>query len=199
MPPVEEKRNQILEAAVEEFQQRGFAGASMDRIADLAQVSKRTVYNHFESKEALFNAIVGLMFEEARQTVDVQYRPGVPIHDQLVELGRAEGRLLQSERFMKLARMALGETMRAPEVAQAVQEEADKMSVFIDFMSAARADRAIVAEDLDDATQQFVALLKSKAFWPHVLRGGQICAKEMEAIIQSSVATFLARYGRDQD
>lgn len=194
MPPIEEKRQQILDAAIDVFQRLGFAGASMDRIAEVANVSKRTVYNHFENKEALFNAIVGVMFEEARQTVDVTYRPGEPIHQQLVELGRAEGRLLQSERFMALARMALGETMRAPEVAQAVQEEADKMSVFSDFMTAAHADGTIVAEDLDDATQQFVALLKSKAFWPYVLRGGQIEAEEMEAIVQSSVETFLARY-----
>lgn len=199
MPPIEEKRKQILDAAVEEFQQRGFAGASMDRIAELANVSKRTVYNHFESKEALFNAIVAVMFEEARQTVDVTYRPGAPIRTQLIDLGRAEGRLLQSPCFMKLARMALGETMRAPEVAQAVQAEADKMSVFIDFMTAARADDAIVADDLDEATQQFVALLKSTAFWPYVLRGGHIGADEMEAVVQSSVETFLARFGKDGD
>ncbi len=195
MPPMEEKRKQIIDAAVETFQQCGFAGASMDGIAERAQVSKRTVYNHFESKEVLFNAIVGLMFEEAHQTVDVTYREGLPIRDQLVALGRAEGRLLQSERFMKLARMALGETMRAPEVAQAVQKEAEKMSVFGDFMTAARKDGAIIADDPDEATEQFIALLKSRAFWPHVLSGGQVDAGEMEAIVQSSVETFLARFG----
>ncbi len=198
MPPLEEKRLQILDAALEEFQQLGFAGASMDRIAERAKVSKRTVYNHFESKEALFNAIVGVMFEEARQTVNVSYVPGKPLRDQLVALGRAEGQLLQSERFMNLARMALGETMRAPQVAQAVQQEADKMVVFSDFMTAARDAKAIQADDIEEATSQFIALLKSKAFWPHVVSGGRVGAEEMEDIVQSSVRTFMARFAPDQ-
>ena len=38
----ERKRIDILAAAVSEFQQSGFAGTSMDRIADTAGVSKRT-------------------------------------------------------------------------------------------------------------------------------------------------------------
>ena len=59
-----EKRAQIIEAAVSEFQELGFTGASMDRVAARADVSKRTVYNHFESKEALFRAILDLMAEE---------------------------------------------------------------------------------------------------------------------------------------
>lgn len=194
MPPIEKKRGQILEAAVEEFQKRGFVGASMDRIAELANVSKRTVYNHFESKEALFNAIVGLMFEEARETVDVTYAPGQPLREQLVELGRAEGRLLQSERFMRLARMALGETMRAPEIAKAAQEETDKMSVFNDFMAAAHDDGAIIADDIGDAASQFIGLLKGRAFWPYVLSGGRVSADDMEMIVQTAVDTFMARF-----
>ena len=194
MPPIEKKRAQILEAAVEEFQQRGFVGASMDRIADLANVSKRTVYNHFESKEALFNAIVSLMFEEARETVDVAYARGQPLREQLVELGRAEGRLLQSERFMRLARMAIGETMRAPEIAKAAQEETGKMSVFTDFMTAACDDGAIAADDIQEATSQFIALVKSRAFWPYVTSGGRVSAEDMETIVQNAVDTFLARF-----
>ncbi len=194
MPPIEKKRAQILEAAVEEFQQRGFVGASMDRIAELANVSKRTVYNHFESKEALFNAIVSLMFEEARETVDVTYVPGRPLREQLVDLGRAEGRLLQSERFMSLARMAIGETMRAPEIAKAAQEESDKMSVFTDFMAAARDDGTIAIDDIGDATSQYIGLIKARAFWPYVISGGRVSAQDMESIVQSSVDTFIARF-----
>jgi TetR/AcrR family transcriptional regulator of autoinduction and epiphytic fitness len=61
MALTDEKRAQIIDAAVAEFQELGFAGASMDRIAARAQVSKRTVYRHFDGKEALFRAILELM------------------------------------------------------------------------------------------------------------------------------------------
>lgn len=52
------KRAAILDAAVRQFRAAGFDNTSMDRIADAANVSKRTVYNHFPSKELLFAAIV---------------------------------------------------------------------------------------------------------------------------------------------
>ncbi|MGB9428895.1 MAG: TetR/AcrR family transcriptional regulator [Gammaproteobacteria bacterium] len=52
------KREIILEAARKVFLEVGFGAASMDAIANEAQVSKQTVYNHFGSKEELFAAMV---------------------------------------------------------------------------------------------------------------------------------------------
>jgi TetR/AcrR family transcriptional regulator of autoinduction and epiphytic fitness len=52
------KREAIVRAAVEEFRASGYEATSMDRIAEVAGVSKRTVYNHFPSKEALFSMIL---------------------------------------------------------------------------------------------------------------------------------------------
>ena len=48
-----------MQAAIDEFRGNGFEATSMDRIAATAGVSKRTVYNHFPSKEALFAEILG--------------------------------------------------------------------------------------------------------------------------------------------
>lgn len=52
------KREAILDAARKVFLDVGFGAASMDAIANEAQVSKQTVYNHFGSKEDLFAAMV---------------------------------------------------------------------------------------------------------------------------------------------
>ena len=52
------KRAAILDAAEAEFRQAGYEATSMDRIAASAGVSKRTVYNHFPSKEVLFAQIL---------------------------------------------------------------------------------------------------------------------------------------------
>ncbi|RRJ83780.1 TetR/AcrR family transcriptional regulator [Aestuariirhabdus litorea] len=54
----EEKRDQILEAAVTLFIEQGFDATSMDQIAQLASVSKQTVYSHFGNKEELFSASI---------------------------------------------------------------------------------------------------------------------------------------------
>ena len=52
------KKDGILDAALEVFLTEGFTGASMERVAAAASVSKMTVYRHFESKEALFLATI---------------------------------------------------------------------------------------------------------------------------------------------
>jgi TetR/AcrR family transcriptional regulator of autoinduction and epiphytic fitness len=190
-----EKRDRILDAAVSEFQERGFTGASMDRIAERAEVSKRTVYNHFDGKETLFRSIVDLIVEEANDTVNVTYRPGKPIRPQLVDLARAEGRLLRSKTFMRLVRMALGETIRDPALAAEMNACTEKVSVFHDFMQAAGEDGQLRTEDVETATEQFIGLIKSRAFWPYVFSGDTVGANRMEDIVQGAVDVFLSHYG----
>jgi len=57
-PLTDDKARQILEGAREVFLTHGFDAASMNDIAKAAGVSKGTIYFHFESKEALFEAII---------------------------------------------------------------------------------------------------------------------------------------------
>jgi len=54
---VSDKREAILDAALELFVERGFFGTAVPEIADRAGVGAGTIYRYFESKEALVNAI----------------------------------------------------------------------------------------------------------------------------------------------
>src|SRR6476661_3048789 len=52
------REQQMLDAAVRTFGQRGYRAASMDEIAELAGVSKPLVYLYLNSKEDLFTACI---------------------------------------------------------------------------------------------------------------------------------------------
>lgn len=67
------REQQMLDAAVEIFGQRGYMAASMDEIAELAGVSKPLVYLYLNSKDDLFTACIR---REARALVDA-VRSGV--------------------------------------------------------------------------------------------------------------------------
>lgn len=194
MAALEGKRGQIIEAAVVEFQERGFYGASMDRVAARANVSKRTVYNHFESKEALFRAILDIMAAEARAAFDVVYDPARPLEEQLRDLGWAEGRLLTSPDFMKLARIVMSETIRDQELAGEMSCKMEKFVIFQDFMEAAMAHGSLAAGDGKQAADQFVGLIKSQAFWPMIFTGEAVSQDEMARIVDSTVEMFLRQY-----
>ncbi len=61
------KRTVILDAATTAFLRKGYLGTSMDEIAELAAVSKQTVYKHFADKERLFSEIVTNTVNEASE------------------------------------------------------------------------------------------------------------------------------------
>src|SRR5262245_16145287 len=51
-------RKRILDAAYAEFRRRGYSRVSMDEIASAARVTKRTLYYHFASKDALLTVVL---------------------------------------------------------------------------------------------------------------------------------------------
>ncbi len=61
----EERKNQILEAALAVFAQRGFDEARMDDIAQEAGLSKGALYLYYKSKDAIIAAILKLVFSRA--------------------------------------------------------------------------------------------------------------------------------------
>jgi TetR/AcrR family transcriptional regulator len=61
-PASEVSRDRLFAAAAQEFAARGFAGASVDRIADAARLNKAMIYYHFRSKAELYREILRDMF-----------------------------------------------------------------------------------------------------------------------------------------
>ena len=154
----DQKKKQIIEAAIAEFQEKGFAGASMDRISERAQVSKRTVYNHFESKEVLFKGINQCLADQINSALELPYDPELPIRETLLRLGRAEGDLMINPCFMSLARMIMSETIRDPELAADMNARMTKLSVFAEQIGLAAQEGKLSAEDPSVAAEQFSRL-----------------------------------------
>ncbi|HUG84546.1 MAG TPA: TetR/AcrR family transcriptional regulator [Euzebya sp.] len=58
-----EHRDDLLRAAVTEFSDRGYGNASLNRILDVAGMSKGQLYHHFAGKEGLYLALVEWMID----------------------------------------------------------------------------------------------------------------------------------------
>jgi TetR/AcrR family transcriptional regulator len=63
---VPSRRDRILAIASDEFAIHGFAGVRIDRIAELAGLSKQLIYYHFNSKSGLYDAVFEQMVELTR-------------------------------------------------------------------------------------------------------------------------------------
>ena len=68
-PHASDTREKILVAALEVFSTKGFHGATVDEIAEGAELGKGTVYRHFQSKKGLFAELIRLKVAELEQEV----------------------------------------------------------------------------------------------------------------------------------
>ena len=66
----EDKRERIMEAAVNNFKHFGFGKTSVDDIARQAQVGKGTIYSYFRSKEEILIALVDREFAAGLTAID---------------------------------------------------------------------------------------------------------------------------------
>ena len=57
-------RGRILRAALRQFADRGYAGASVQAIVDAARVTKPTLYYYFQSKAGLYQALIDWAHDE---------------------------------------------------------------------------------------------------------------------------------------
>lgn len=190
-----DKHEQIFQAAADEFREKGFHDASMDRISARAGASKRTVYKHYASKENLFQELIRRHWSQFAATLDVSYEKDRDIRDQLMELGQAEGKLLASAEVMATTRLIMSELLRNPELAEENQEKTDFRASFEIMLRDATADGKLRVDDPQKAAEEFIGLIKSKAFWPVVFGAPVVTPEEMASIVESSVEMIMARYG----
>jgi len=124
----------IVTAALQHFLAHGYANGSVDAIAAEAGVSKRTIYNLFESKEEVFRAVVEESFRIAEQFTaglaaaslapTSAEAPGRPIAETLEELAVAHAQAVLDPRVIRLRRLLIGEAERFPELAAEYYERA---------------------------------------------------------------------------
>jgi TetR/AcrR family transcriptional regulator of autoinduction and epiphytic fitness len=191
------KRAAILEAAVAEFRESGYEATSMDRIAASAGVSKRTVYNHFPSKEVLFTRILEQMWERGADGLDMPYRTDRPLRAQLLELVEQKMRLLHDPSFTDLARVAIAAGVHNPDLArELIARMGIREEGLTAWVRAAAADGRLKAPDPVFASMQLQSLVKGFAFWPQIAMGQPpLTAAQQTQVTEAAVEMFLAYYG----
>ena len=194
------KRDAIIQAAIAEFREHGFAGTSMDRVAAVAEVSKRTVYNHFPSKDELFSAILDQLWCRSQSLPGLAFDGGRPLREQLLQLLAQKMDLLDDAGFLNLTRVAMAEMMHTPERAQAmVARLSEKEAGVAAWIRAAQGAGRLRAADPQYAAHQLEGLLKSFAFWPQLVMGQPPMDAERQAqVLADCVDMFLCFYATAQ-
>lgn len=190
------KRAAILEAAVAEFRQAGYEATSMDRIAASAEVSKRTVYNHFPSKEVLFAQILQQLWERSLASPETAYRADKPLRPQLLQLVEQKLQLLHDEAFIDLARVGIAAVIPSPERARELfTRMGDKEEGMTVWVRAAAAGKRLKTQDPVFAANFLNGMIKGFAFWPQITMGQPVLTPaQRKDVAETAVDMFLAHF-----
>jgi AcrR family transcriptional regulator len=120
-----ERMPQILDAALEEFGERGYGGASMAATAARAGVAKGLIYHYFPSKAELFKAVVRSCIQPAFAELDEMVAgwpgPRAELLQRIIEFGHT--RVGEEPRQQMLFKLLLAEAGRFPELAEFYRAE----------------------------------------------------------------------------
>jgi AcrR family transcriptional regulator len=132
----EERREEILDAALTVFAEQGLHGASTEEIARRAGISQPYVFRLFGTKKELYTAVVARCF---RQTLETFQRAaeGKRGEEALEAIGQAYERLLQSDRVYLRAQMQAYAASEDPDIAAVVRGGYGDLVTYVERVSGA--------------------------------------------------------------
>lgn len=190
----EQKQAAILEAAREVFLEEGFDVPSMDRIAAVAGVSKRTVYGHFGSKEDLFVNVMFNMCATKSALISLNLDVDQPIEETLTELGVSFLSHMFLPEGMALFRILVSQAVKFPQLGEAFLERGPRELVgkVSDYFQELERQGRIEVGDSREAAGSFLASLFG-VHQMHCLVTGAPPPddKEISAMVNGAVNRFL--------
>lgn len=192
----------MLEAATAQFLGVGYAKTSMDDIADAAGVSKRTVYNNFADKEALFREVVlaaTAVAERFSAEVAAELSDPDDLSAALIALARRQVLAATSPRLVQLRRLLIGEACRFPDLAAEYYDHVPGrvMSTLADAVRQLAAGGRLRVDDPSRAAEHFAFLVLGATLDRALFTAGDgpRDTEALERAADDGVRAFLAAYG----
>jgi AcrR family transcriptional regulator len=186
------KHDRILEGAMQEFLQRGYAGTSMDRVASTAGVSKATIYSHFGDKEGLFKALV----QQSAQSKLGPIQRQQPLTGEPEQVLREFAQTLIDETgsdpdHLALVRLMIGESSRFPQLAQTFLRHFLKpgLEVISEYL---KEQPQLQIDDPEATARVFVGGLIHYVMVDKIIEGGEVVPLRRDRIIEAAIALLLS-------
>ena len=188
----------IVDAAFDLFVEYGFQATTLDKVAQLAKVSKLSIYRHFENKEALFSAAIAARCQQFARQVLFEGVDG-SAEDQLMAVGSSLLRTLLSPDVRSVEAMIVANKTNQKSLSK-VHYEAGPAHVIGEVEALLRQLHAKAVLNVPDplrSARLFAALFKGSDLLI-IARFDEARAKddnEIESYCRSAVAMFIVAHG----
>ena len=190
----EARPEEILEAALAEFTERGFEAARMEDIGRRAGLSKAGVYLYFPSKMALLEELIEARVSPLAKQAQTMAAAGKDDPLGAIRLlARVAAHRIADPNVFAVPRLVIGLSGRFPQIAEyyrthVVEKARGALEALIE---AAIAKDQIRAVDTDAVVRAFIGPLFFEAMWTHVLRG-ESALKDPEKLVEQHFGILLS-------
>jgi len=201
-PRVVRSRAAVVDAARALFLRHGYSGTTMDDVAAAAGLTKRTLYNNYGDKEALFTDIVTDVLAYAEEFVrglHEEFAVGltkVNLRGAFHDLGRRLALGIVRPEVVALRRLLIGEARLFPTLAADYFDRApgQVIDALADGFAILARRRLLRVADPHRAAAQFAYLVAGEPLDRATLVGALPSKAHVIACARDGVDTFLARY-----
>ena len=195
-PRSEEKRQDILQAAMELFTNNGFDGTSVDEIAATAGVSKQTVYSNFGNKENLFGVAVTAKCKSSgidSGAIDHSVPPDL----MLPEIARRFLTLMTSPEAVGVHAVCTGSAETHPDLGEVYFKRGplDTVAAIAAYLEAQDRAGLLRIDNAEHAAWQFLCMLKAEDVMRAQFNLDRVDDKALQDYIESCIRVFMSAYG----
>ena len=192
------RRAAIVRQARLHFISEGYASTRMEPIARESGVSTTTLYAFFDSKAALFAAVIEDASEDfSRRMTAVKTCDGAP-RERLTSFLSAYAEFMGDPFVLSVFRLVLAERPRFEVVARSFFERGkhDFGAVLINALAEMSATGQLNIAKPSWAAGQLMGMVEHPVFFVPLVTGDEVtAARPHRQIAEDAVETFLARYG----
>lgn len=163
-PSSQRKIAKILAAARTEFFANGFAGASIEAIAALAEVSKVTIYSWFKTKENLFVEVVKSECRHMSENLVGDHLKTRSLRETLLFAAEHMLGVLMDEEKVRFDRILAAEVNRDPKIGEFFLDNGPRalLQNLVDLLKISREKGEIQSTDLVSSAEMFVSLVMGR-------------------------------------
>ena len=160
----------ILDAALQEFYEKGLAGARLDDIAVKANVSKGTLYLYFSSKEDLFRDLIAHHTAPVMERLDQAINLAPNLGQALENFATFAPIIVEQGNMPSMMKIMIGESQVFPEIIREHRERIiDKsIALFSNMLEQAQQRGEIAIDDTELTARLFFAPVVYSGIWQAV-------------------------------
>jgi len=182
----DERRSALLHAALDEFFEKGFAATRMTDIARRAHLSKGTLYLYFDSKEAMFRALVETLASPNLEVIEQITRNAGSLKEAIAGICRFAPMLVRHTELPRLMKVLIGDSHMFPQMVLAYRQELVErvLAMIAGMLSRADDDGKIEIEDPDLTARIIVAPMILSALWQAIFNSRNEAEVDLERLFQ---------------